>query len=101
MTAATQHSKKPPRSRSKASVALEVDQRKGAADPGPSVHLNQQPTLQFLAYQVDLWQRSVLFWSTLRVRTNSFLEYERPGPPPLLDFKYQTILDARRFERQV
>ncbi len=29
------------------------------------------------------------------------LEHERAGLPPLLDFKYETLLDARSFERSV
>jgi hypothetical protein len=49
-------------------------------------------------YQLDVWQRSILFWDTLRRRANNMLEHERAGSPPLLDFKYETILDARRFE---
>ena len=27
------------------------------------------------------------------------LEHERAGLPPLLDFKYEVLLDARRFDR--
>ncbi len=54
---------------------------------------------EFIQYQIDLWQRSILFWDTLRQRANNMLEHERGGLPPLLDFKYEVILDARRFER--
>ena len=49
-------------------------------------------------YQVDVWQRGVLFLDALRQRANNMLEHERAGLPPLLDFKYETLLDARRFE---
>ena len=49
-------------------------------------------------YGFDLWQRTILFWDTLRQRADNMLEHERAGLPPLLDFKYETILDARRFE---
>jgi hypothetical protein len=52
-------------------------------------------------YGLDAWQRSVLFWDTLRQRANNMLEHERAGQPPLLDFRYETILDARRFEHPV
>ncbi len=52
-------------------------------------------------YQLDVWQRSILFWDTLRERADNMLEHERAGLPPLLDFKYETILDARRFEHPV
>ncbi len=49
-------------------------------------------------YGLDVWQRTVLFWDALRRRADNMLEHERAGLPPLLDFKYETILDARRFE---
>lgn len=51
-----------------------------------------------LAYQAELWRRSVLFLDTLRVRANNMLAHEQAGSPPLLDFDYETLLDARRFE---
>ncbi len=50
-------------------------------------------------YQVDLWQRSVLFLDVLRRRGNTMLEHERAGLPPVLGFGYETVLDARAFER--
>ena len=49
-------------------------------------------------YQRDLLERTVLFWDTLRQRADNMLEHERAGLPFLLDFKYETLLDARRFE---
>jgi hypothetical protein len=54
-----------------------------------------------LAYQRDFCERTVLFWDTLRQRANNMLEHERAGLPPLLDFKSETLLDARHFERPV
>lgn len=57
------------------------------------------PTLGAWEYQVDVWQRSVLFLDVLRQRANDMLKHERAGLPPLLDFKYEMLLDARRFER--
>ena len=53
---------------------------------------------QALRYQVDRWQRSVLFLDMLRERSNNMLAHEEAGMPPPLDFEYETILDARRFE---
>ena len=50
-------------------------------------------------YQVDFWQRSVLFLDVLRERADNMLVHEQSGLPPLLDFDYETLLDARRFER--
>src|SRR5215472_9006989 len=52
-------------------------------------------------YALDWTQRSILFWDTLRQRGNLFLEHERAGQPPVLHFKYEMVLDARKFERPV
>ena len=53
---------------------------------------------QMLRYQRDLLERSILFWDTLRQRANNMIAHERAGKPPLLDFDYEMLLDARRFE---
>ena len=50
------------------------------------------------AYQRELFRRTVLFLDILRERANNMLEHEQAGLPPLLDFEYETILDARHFE---
>ncbi|MCC7486655.1 MAG: DUF3141 domain-containing protein [Burkholderiales bacterium] len=52
-------------------------------------------------YAVDLGQRAVLFWDTLRQRGNAFIEHERAGKPPLLHFDFETVLDGRGLERPV
>ena len=52
-----------------------------------------------MEYQIDAFQRSVLFFDTLRQRADNMLEHEKAGMPPLLDFKYEMVLDARKFER--
>lgn len=52
-----------------------------------------------MEYQRDFYERSILFLDTLRKRANNMLEHERAGMPPLLDFKYEKLLDARDFER--
>lgn len=49
-------------------------------------------------YQQDVVERWILFLDTLRERAENMIEHERQGMPPLLDFKYETVLDARRFE---
>jgi hypothetical protein len=54
-----------------------------------------------LAYQRDFFERSILFWDTLRQRANNMIAHERAGKPPLLDFDYETLIDARRFDRPV
>lgn len=72
-----------------------------APTPRPANELAPTDTLRETQdYGRDLWERTLLFWDTLRRRANNMLEHERAGLPPLLDFKYETILDARRFERQ-
>src|SRR5581483_2712883 len=55
--------------------------------------------LDVLAYQRDVLERTILFFDTLRKRANGMLEHEQAGLPPLLNFKYETLLDARQFER--
>ena len=53
----------------------------------------------FLAYQRDFFERSILFWDTLRQRANNMIAHERAGKPPLLDFDYEMLSDARRFQQ--
>src|SRR6516165_11484443 len=60
-------------------------------------HASLWKAADLLAYQRDVWERTVLFWDTLRHRANNMLEHERAGLPPLLDFRSETLLDARRF----
>lgn len=50
------------------------------------------------SYQRDVWERSILFLDTLRQRADNMRDHEHAGMPPLLDFKYETLLDARRFD---
>ena len=57
-----------------------------------------EKVVQAAEYGRDLWQRSILFLDTLRERANNMLDHERAGLPPLLDFKYEMILDGRDFE---
>jgi hypothetical protein len=52
-----------------------------------------------IAYQKELFRRSIVFLDILRERANDMLAHEQAGLPPLLSFEYETILDARRFER--
>jgi hypothetical protein len=86
--------------RTKRRNKLEIDaEQSGAASLAParsSTALNN-----VFAYQRDLWERTILFWDTLRQRADNMLAHERAGKPPLLDFDYELILDARRFERPV
>src|SRR5215208_7922062 len=50
-------------------------------------------------YIRDVGERSVLFWDTLRARAENIIAHDRAGKPPLLDFDYETVLNACRFER--
>lgn len=49
-------------------------------------------------YLRDACERGVLFWDALRQRADNMIAHERAGKPPLLDFDYELVLDARRFE---
>jgi hypothetical protein len=76
--------------------------------PGPQMNLGigawpLVPAVRadIAAYQLDVWERTILFWDTLRKRADNMIAHERAGKPPLLDFDYELILDARRFERPV
>lgn len=68
-----------------------------SADALPSKSVGSP--FEVLAYQRDVLERSILFFDTLRKRANAMLEHEQAGLPPLLNFKYETLLDARQFER--
>lgn len=50
-------------------------------------------------YVQDAFERWVLFLDTLRERANNMIAHERQGMPPLLDFDYELLLDARSLER--
>lgn len=52
-----------------------------------------------LQYGIDRGQRSVLYLDILRERANIMLEHENAGLPPVLSFEYETVLDARTFNR--
>src|SRR3954462_11864707 len=66
-----------------------------AAQPRAPVEVWRDLTL----YSSDFVQRSLLFWDTLRQRGNNWLEHEKAGKPPLLDFDWEMVADARKFER--
>ncbi|MGD9920933.1 MAG: DUF3141 domain-containing protein [Pseudorhodoplanes sp.] len=54
---------------------------------------------EIFEYQRDVLERTILFFDTLRQRANNMLEHEGAGLPPVLNFKYEILLDARQFER--
>jgi hypothetical protein len=59
------------------------------------------PGTAWATYATDCLQRCVLFWDTLRQRGNNWVEHERAGKPPLLDYDYETIVDGRKLPRPV
>jgi pimeloyl-ACP methyl ester carboxylesterase len=71
----------------------------GAAQANPV--LPWQISAGAVQYAVDFFQRSILFWDTLRQRGNNFLEHERQGLPPVLHFDHETIMDGRSLKRPV
>jgi len=60
----------------------------------PAAFSEYEAAGDLLTYQIDFWQRSVLYLDTLRQRANNMIEHERAGKPPVLDFDYQVILDG-------
>lgn len=56
-------------------------------------------TSAHMPYAQDAFERWVLFLDTLRERADNMIEHERQGLPPLLDFDYELLRDARTFER--
>jgi len=52
-------------------------------------------------YIVDCTQRAVIFWDTLRQRGNNYLEHVQRGQPPVLHFRYETLVDGRALEHPV
>lgn len=58
-------------------------------------------TQEWWEYSVDLAQRSILFWDTLRERGDNWVAHEKAGKPPVLHFEYEVVLDARQFDQPV
>jgi len=72
-----------------------------SGDSGPVPNPGQFDASTAWRYAVDVAQRSVLFWDTLRQRGNEFIERSGQGFKPALHFDYDVVLDARQFERPV
>lgn len=54
-----------------------------------------------IEYNIDAWQRSLIFMDVLRRRGNNYIEHLKNGQPPVLTFNYEMILDGRTFDRPV
>ncbi|PIE71416.1 MAG: poly(3-hydroxyalkanoate) synthetase [Deltaproteobacteria bacterium] len=50
-------------------------------------------------YLLDTVQRSILFWDVIRQRGTNYIAHINDDQPPVLVFDYDTILDAREFDR--
>lgn len=48
-----------------------------------------------LAYQREVWERTILFWDMLRQRADNIIAQEQAGKPPLLD--RQVVADGSSF----
>lgn len=72
---------------------------KESRTPAAAAAAPHAPANDAWRYQVDLWQRSVLFLDILRERADRVLEHEAAGLPPVLAFTHEMVLDARGFER--
>ncbi len=54
---------------------------------------------EWLSYSTDSSKRLLQTVDVLRERGDIFLEHELAGCPPVLDYDYQVIMDASKFER--
>tara|TARA_R110002124_G_scaffold112195_4_gene266202 strand:+ start:7490 stop:9340 length:1851 start_codon:yes stop_codon:yes gene_type:complete len=72
---------------------------KSGAKAGPGLVASAKPLGGATPYAQDAFERWVLFLDTLRRRADNMIEHERQGMPPLLDFDYELLLDARTFDR--
>ncbi|WP_248323876.1 MULTISPECIES: DUF3141 domain-containing protein [unclassified Caballeronia] len=73
----------------------------GGAGTAPGANARAPTPWDTWSYGLDLIQRSVMFWDTLRERGTAFYERSRQEPKPVLHFDYEFVLDGRQFERPV
>ncbi len=52
-------------------------------------------------YYVDFWQRSILFWDTLRERSNIYYKHKSADSPSVLSFEAELVLDGSTLQRPV
>lgn len=84
--------------KSAASTAPPECRTSGLTPPTPNAASSPILSGMAKAYPLDLFERWIMLLDTLRQRADNMIEHERQGMPPLLGFRYETILDARRFE---
>lgn len=56
---------------------------------------------QWNEYATDSLQRSALVFETLRKRGNGYVDHVQSGMPPVLDFKYEVIIDGHNLSSPV
>ncbi|MGR4869725.1 DUF3141 domain-containing protein [Variovorax sp. LARHSF232] len=80
-----------------------LSQRLGQAFAGNPLAMGSAALdpMGWASYAVDSAQRALLFWNTLRQRGDNFAVNAQQGLTPVLHFAYETVLDAREFERPV
>jgi Protein of unknown function (DUF3141) len=71
------------------------------ASHDPNLFAGQLNPLRAWHYAVDVAQRSLLFWDTMRERGSQYVERTAQGLKPLLHFDYEVVLDGRHFARPV
>ena len=76
-------------------AAAQQECRQGFTSPRTPYELFRQ----WSEYVTDAAQRQVLYWDTLHQRGNQWLAHEAAGQPPVLNYRYEVIADARQFER--
>lgn len=54
-----------------------------------------------LDYQIDLFQRTILFWDLMRQRGNGYREHLAKTVPHVLRYKVELVADGRTLERPV
>ena len=82
---------------------LEPSDARGPAPSAVSVAVASERSSDKVAssfdYAIDVAQRTILFLDVLRERADNMIAHEREGLPPPLAFDYETLIDARRFDR--
>jgi pimeloyl-ACP methyl ester carboxylesterase len=75
--------------------------RPDPAVAAPAGRLPTQLAADWQDYLIDAGQRAALFWDIMREAGNNFVTHEAAGCPPVLVFRYETVLDGRTFPRPV
>jgi pimeloyl-ACP methyl ester carboxylesterase len=73
-------------------------------DPAAAALLGRLPSqlaADWQDYLIDAGQRALLFCDIMREAGNNFVAHEQAGCPPVLVFRYETVLDGRALPRPV